>query len=342
MKQINPRRALSILFVSCLLSALAAAPALGADFCWKDSYGRGVGTIPTSCPSGTVQDPTGLLCYPACRAGYYMVGPVCWQSCPSGYVDTGAFCHYNKPLTTSGSWQCTSRDWFGTCWWWVLACPSGYTNAGTFCALNTPPIPAGWSGLSGLDLIKGSYGNGGGYIKNGCPTGKLNDAGLCYQACAAGNTGAGPVCWAAPPTNWVNCGMGAAKDSVTCGMTVFDQVMSVGNLAVDIATVGSGGMATSAAKLGKLAELKKAYAAAKQANATWAQAVDAAVKIKETAEQVYTGYQVLTTDAVPTTEDLVRLAATIASLTPVPIAGSAAGVVAAYTYPKCSVYFPPK
>ena len=99
----------------------------------------------------------------------------------------------HKALTTGGSWECTARDWFGTCWWSVLRCPSGYTNAGLFCALNTPPVPAGWKGLTGLDIIKGSYGNGAGRIKNGCDAGKENDAGLCYSACGAGYKGVGPV-----------------------------------------------------------------------------------------------------------------------------------------------------
>ncbi len=32
--------------------------------CTKDTYGRGAGTIPDSCPSG--QEKQGLLCYPKC------------------------------------------------------------------------------------------------------------------------------------------------------------------------------------------------------------------------------------------------------------------------------------
>ncbi len=56
------------------------------------SYGRGAGSPLDACPSGTVQDPTGLLCYPPCNAGYSMVGPVCWQDCPASFDDEGAFC----------------------------------------------------------------------------------------------------------------------------------------------------------------------------------------------------------------------------------------------------------
>ena len=334
------RRLLDVWSIACAMAitTLFVSTAFAQDFCWRDTKTRGAGTIPTICPSGTVQDPSGLLCYPACKAGYKMVGPVCWQTCPSGYVDTGALCHIDKPLTKSGSWECTERDMFGTCWWSVLRCPSGYTNAGLFCALNTPSVPAGWKGASGLDIIKGSYGNGGGYIKNGCAGGKENDAGLCYTKCPTGYKGEGPVCWGQPPKpSWVECGMGSAKDSATCGMTVFDQVSSVGNMAASIATLGSSGAATNATKVSKLAELKKAFAAAKAANPKWAQGAEAALKVKEAAEQTYTSYQVLNTDSVPTEEDIARLAAMIASLAD---PTGATGVVAAYTYPKCSKLFP--
>ena len=321
-----------------LVAVTIASPAFAQEFCWRDTQTRGVGTIPSTCPSGTVQDPSGLLCYPTCKAGYNMVGPVCWQTCPAGYVDTGALCHINKPLTTSGSWRCTTRDIFGTCWWSVMDCPSGYTNAGAFCALTTPPVPAGYTGASGLDITKGSYGNGAGRIKNGCSTGQENDSGLCYSSCPTGYKGLGPVCWSKPPqTSWVECGMGAAKDSGVCAQTVFDQVSSVGNLAASIATLGSSGTATNVTKLSKLGELKKAFAAAKAANPAWATKAEAVLKVKETAEQTYTAYQVMNTDAVPTEEDMARLAAMIASLAD---PSGVTGVVAAYTYPKCSKLFP--
>lgn len=55
--------------------------------------GRGVGRPISTCPPGTVQDPHGLLCYPPCRSGFTMVGPVCWQSsCPAGFGTTPVDC----------------------------------------------------------------------------------------------------------------------------------------------------------------------------------------------------------------------------------------------------------
>src|SRR6476659_9626220 len=71
-------------------TATASQALAGPPFCWLDSYGRGVGTIPNACPPGQQYDAG--LCYQPCQPGYYNVGPVCWQSCPSGYTDDGAFC----------------------------------------------------------------------------------------------------------------------------------------------------------------------------------------------------------------------------------------------------------
>ncbi|MDC0682364.1 hypothetical protein [Sorangium atrum] len=56
----------------------------------KSSYGRGAGSVPTSCGAGQQYDAG--LCYPACASGYSGAGPVCWGSCPVGYIDFGATC----------------------------------------------------------------------------------------------------------------------------------------------------------------------------------------------------------------------------------------------------------
>jgi hypothetical protein len=44
--------------------------------CWLNSYGRGVGTVPDTCPPNSLKD--GALCYPACESGYVGVAFVCW------------------------------------------------------------------------------------------------------------------------------------------------------------------------------------------------------------------------------------------------------------------------
>lgn len=96
-------------------------------------------------------------------------------------------------------------------------------------------------------------------------------------------------------------------------------------------------MAASGTKASKLAQLKQAYAAAKQANSKWAQAAEAAMKTKEIVENGKTCYDIMNTDSTPTEEDIARLAAMIASLAD---PSGVTGVVAAYTYPKCSKLFP--
>ena len=94
-----------------------------------------------------------------------------------------------------------------------------------------------------------------------CPSGKQKQAGLCYKPCRSGFSGTGPVCWASGPQGWVNCGMGSAKDSLTCAKIVFDQVTSVGEVALFVASLGSSSGGTAGAKAGKnagkLAKLKK-------------------------------------------------------------------------------------
>lgn len=64
----------------------------GNKFCWKQTYGRGVGVIPLDC--GSKQYDAGL-CYDYCNQGYKGVGPVCWQTCPEGYEDHPASCYQN-------------------------------------------------------------------------------------------------------------------------------------------------------------------------------------------------------------------------------------------------------
>ena len=54
----------------------------------------GIGIAGSGCQAGYSKDPSGLLCYPTCKAGYQMVGPVCWdQQCPADYpIQCGASC----------------------------------------------------------------------------------------------------------------------------------------------------------------------------------------------------------------------------------------------------------
>jgi hypothetical protein len=57
-----------LLAISVAPSDAFAANDSGKDFCWKDYYGRGVGTVPKKCTSG--YDRIGLLCYKKMPQGH--------------------------------------------------------------------------------------------------------------------------------------------------------------------------------------------------------------------------------------------------------------------------------
>ena len=102
-------------------------PAAAADLCWKGSYGRGVGTIPTGC--GSKQYDAGL-CYVYCKSGYDGVGPMCWGT---GW---NFFSSYGRGVGTIPT-GCGSKQYdAGLCYTY---CSSGYSGVGPVC----------WSGCSG-------------------------------------------------------------------------------------------------------------------------------------------------------------------------------------------------
>lgn len=89
-----------ILLFCCIAHALRSSKThtqnLENDFCWKDSYGRGVGTIPNSCPSD-------MRCWECCATkavpqdtrdrvwtvikGAYQIGPIRDSSADSQNTD---------------------------------------------------------------------------------------------------------------------------------------------------------------------------------------------------------------------------------------------------------------
>lgn len=64
--------------------------ALVPSFCYKWTYGRGLGKIATHCEDGFERN--GLLCYPICKEGYIGNGPLCWERCAPGWINDGAVC----------------------------------------------------------------------------------------------------------------------------------------------------------------------------------------------------------------------------------------------------------
>jgi hypothetical protein len=348
--------------MATLAVTLAASPPSIAqlkdvkEFCWRDSYGRGVGTVPQSCEAG--RDRIGLLCYTKCGQNSKRVGFDCHSVCPDGMRDDGLFCRkaeYGRGagyawrgsdgLSDKGMFRrCEADHGAGKCEKngaiVYPKCKPGYSNVG--CCICRPSKPdCSALGLGGqVDLSCAKIVKIGDPVTGTCGSGQQKDAGLCYPGCRSGYKGVGPVCWSASPTGWVECGMGAAKDKTTCGSITFSQVASVGNVALTVvslgtstAATGTAGAATDAAKLTKLKqaykEMKAAYEAAKPA-------IQAVVKAKKAAGVVIDAGEILVSEDQVTEEDILRLAAQIAAIAdPTGVSDT----VAAYTYPMCSKYF---
>lgn len=269
---------------------LIDASALFRDdvFCWRETYGRGVGTVPTICPDGMEWDAG--LCYTLCKEGYHGVGPICWANCPDGYRDDGAFCFKPEPYGRGGGYiwapgdkafsaegqfkRCEDEHGKGNCEQHGAIvypkCKEGYYAAG--CCVCSPKCPEGWAD-AGISCTKPSYGRGVGLAPTICPDGKENNAGLCYNLCKDGFTGVGPVCWEVTcpninGTQWVDCGAGCAQSVNTCATSVIDMVSSpllaVLSIAGMIVTGGGSGAATAGAGGGAAA----ATAGAKAITAT--------------------------------------------------------------------------
>ncbi len=205
----------------------------------KASLPRGVGTVPTNCPSGQVNDAG--LCYPSCKAGDTGVGPVCYGPCPAGTTDIGLICSRTVPKTSYGRGAGTlpnvcgsgRENQAGLCY---PSCRSGYYGVGPVCwqSCRSGYRDDGLSCFKNLFdfYFKDSYGRGAGTVPNQCPSGRVNNGGLCYTACNAGFTGVGPVCWQVCPSGTTDtgafCESSVAKNTYTRGVGVIPSVCAAG------------------------------------------------------------------------------------------------------------------
>ncbi|MGH9847084.1 MAG: hypothetical protein ACREEM_50965 [Blastocatellia bacterium] len=348
-----------VIFV--LLFLLLPSFAQERDFCWKDTSTRGVGTVPQACEAG--RDRIGLLCYSKCAPGMKRVGFDCHSVCPDGLRDDGLFCRAAEYGRGAGyPWQfgdaafslddarqrCARENPQGCEQNGAIIypkCKAGYSAFGCcICRPNQPNCSA--LGLKpGIDLSCAKQVTIGDPVPGICGSQEQRDAGLCYSQCPSGFNGVGPVCWGKVPAGWVDCGMGAAKDSFTCAKIIANQVVSVGQLALTIGSLGTSTSLTAGlsapAKASRLAKLTQEFTKLKT---QWDvlqktnQNVKAAVTAFKAANAGRQGYVAMDTLANATTEeDMVRMAAQIAAILD---PSGAASVVAAYTYPKCSKYFP--
>lgn len=298
------RLSLRVLLIVCFCTSSAAYA--GLNYCYKDSYGRGVGKIPSSCNAG--QETQGkapfFTCYEKCTKGYDSTAlGGCMQTCPANTkrdafgncVENGALKKYKNVEYTlaRNPDKCTIFDG-EKCFWnscnkrhkgkegcekygaaIVAKCKVGFKRALLHCI---PDLNCkGYVG-KGVDAAGNTFCE----TKRKpprppkpakCPAGYVNDAGLCYKKCDANSTGVGPVCWASCPVirgkQWVECGAGCAEDSTACVLNTTDMVVSVLDSAISIASLGTGSgisKLTSEAKKGLTKGIK---AAAKQYGKTF-------------------------------------------------------------------------
>ena len=347
-----------IIFFCLFICSFAFEP----EFCWKDSYGRGVGTIPQSCSSN--RDRIGLLCYTKCPSGMSRFVFDCHSVCPSGWADQGLFCRnseygrgagypwkFGDGFNSNGQFRrCENDNGAGNCEKNGLIvypkCKSGYNNFG--CCICRPSVPncPSLNLNPGIDLSCAKKIIIGDPVTGTCSSGQDKNAGICYPACSSGYHGVGPVCWGGPPSGWVDCGMGAAKDSKTCASVIFGQITSIGCLALNIATLGSSGAATEAAssaeKAGVIAKIKEMYSSIKTVYDANKELIDTTKTVVTDALKAKTAITSMgnlidgAQSDQTTIEDITRNAALLASVVD---PTGVASVVAAYTYPKCSAYF---
>lgn len=229
-------------------------------YCYRQSYGRGVGEALTSCPPGTEKN--GALCYPVCGSGYSGAGPVCWQNCPSGFRNDGAYCAKPGSYGRGAGYPWKFGDALGSLdgarerckkankqgcekYGEIIypKCKPGFKPAG--CCVCSPICPGGMTDI-GVSCQKRSYGRGAGTAMD-CRSGLEKDGALCYPKCKPGYHGVGPVCWQdCPSTQPVNCGAGCATTSANCAEKTANMVISPIMLAINIFTLGASSELTAA------------------------------------------------------------------------------------------------
>ncbi len=358
--------------LAAMALTLIASPGFADEptYCWKDTIPRGVGTVPGKCPEG--KEMVGLFCYDKCPTtdfyggpGMKRVGIDCHSICPAGMADQGLFCRASEVSRAGFPWKfgdsldlsgavsrCEAENGGGKCEKWGAIiypkCKEGYTSLG--CCTCRPAVPdcerLGLNKNGQVDLSCAKAIKIASAPKIGvCGEGEEEDAGLCYKTCPAGYYGVGPVCWKSSPLSWVDCGMGAASTQAQCAIVTSNQVYTVGLLALNVATFGTSlvgtKVATGAESASKFAYLKENYdrllALYAQAKASYPRLEQAEQLVLKgsTALQVHTAAN--TALDIFTEADITRLAAQIAQIVD---PSGASGVVAAYTYPKCSQLFP--
>lgn len=98
------------------------------------------------------------------------------KRCKEGFSDHGAICWKNTHIFGKG---CCCTIWSKEC---CGDCPKGYKDDGCTCRRDVQ------------SYAKDSYGRGLGSVLK-CKENEDYDSGLCYDKCASGYKGIGPVCY---------------------------------------------------------------------------------------------------------------------------------------------------
>lgn len=211
------------------MAVLAWAQSASASVCWKDSYGRGVGTIPKNCDQGT--SPT-------------LVG-TCLTNCPPGYRDDGLFCRKAEYGRGAGYaiWdegKCKNENKQGCETWGAMyypRCAEGYEPFGCCICRPTKTCPPGWAGSE----VLGSCSKVSSVAT--CGPGMINNAGLCYKACEKNYNGIGPVCWGQCPPGMTDCGAMCGGSLMECGSSIGEMVIAgataIGKIGAMVASLGA-------------------------------------------------------------------------------------------------------
>ena len=197
-----------------------------ADFVWKYTYGRGVGTAT----------------FLACRKGRDKVGGLCYDKCKSGYSVNKNNKLRCKPQAMQVMAEvlekflmrfmdvAAERSKNGLCY---DRCRDGYRGEGPVChrraqGYDRQPFP----------------------LKSTCEQSKEMHQGLCYKHCRPGTKGIGPVCWAKKTKGYVDCGLGFAtgfkvpfakkgvSPKTNCAIITAGQVLAAADFAAYLCTVG--------------------------------------------------------------------------------------------------------
>jgi hypothetical protein len=174
----------SVVLLSASTFANPTNPIVNAivpSFCYKWTYGRGAGIVPSHCGDGDERN--GALCYPKCREGYVGNGPVCWERCPENYVNDGAVCR------KKGSLRLHWKKSHGRGWGRPMNCGDDNHAQSGLCYKDCRD---GFEGVGPVchQKCSGKYGTncGAGCTKSGmdCASGLVGMAGAAGLATAAG------------------------------------------------------------------------------------------------------------------------------------------------------------